>query len=97
MMDKRIEKVEITYSDGTQETYTGNVLVIALDEEKGINCRGSFRCALGEATKVAMTMVMEAGRIFQKSIKEHDGVERMWLEGKEERERDSFSDFFNSS
>ena len=77
-MGKKLEKVEVTFSDGTQETYTGNVMVIALEED-GIACRGSFKCELKEANNVAMTLVMEAGRIFKESIKQ-EGEEHIWTE-----------------
>ena len=88
-MEKQLEKVEITYSDGTHETYDGNVLVIAL-EEGGIACRASFRCKVEEAGRVAMTMVIEAGKIFAEGTKQ-EGEEHMWS-GKEESGFDFLKD-----
>lgn len=82
-MDKEIRKVEITFSDGAQETFTGNVMVVA-DNGDTIFCCASFRCHLGKAKQIAMTMVIQAGKIFAEGV-EQKGTEEMWTETEEDK------------
>ena len=94
-MEKELEKVEITFSDGTHETYTKNVLVIALNG-RGVDCRASFKCKMEEAAKVAIAVTVEAGRIFEQGVKQEEGGGANEVRLVEREGGDSFRDFMNS-
>ena len=85
-MVQGIDKVEITFSDGTQRVFTGDFMVVAVDGDK-IFCCATFRCEFGKAKQIAMTMVTQAGKIFAQGV-EQEGVEEMHFEEGEEDKPD---------
>ena len=91
-MEKELKSVEITFSDGSHETYTGDVIVFALEED-GVACRASFRCGLERAKQMAMTMVIQAGKIFREGVSQ-EGEEQTWTEEGEEGDGFDFSKLF---
>ena len=88
-MEKELEKVEITFSDGSHETYNGDVIVFALEKD-GVACRASFRCKVRDAARVAMSMVIQAGEIFKHNCT-REGEGEVWTE---EEDGFDFSKFF---